>query len=41
MARINTLSVAVGNTANSNWLWNGFSLALENDLREHEWLGLS
>jgi hypothetical protein len=30
---VNTLRVVVGNTKNSNWHWNGFSMVIENNLR--------
>lgn len=33
---LNTIRVVVGNTANFNWHWNGFSLIVENDLKKDE-----
>jgi hypothetical protein len=35
-AGLNTITVIVGNTENTNWHWNGFSLVLKNDLAEDE-----
>ncbi len=35
---MNVIRVVVGNTMNDNWQWNGFSLALRNDLSEEELL---
>lgn len=35
---LNVVRVVVGNTANDNFRWNGFSLALQNDLTEGELL---
>jgi len=35
---LNVIRVVVGNTPNCNWHWNGFSLALQNDLTEEELL---
>ncbi|MFH0937816.1 MAG: DUF2961 domain-containing protein [Planctomycetota bacterium] len=33
---LNTIRVVVGNTANFNWHWNGFSLVIENNLKESD-----
>ena len=33
---LNTIRVVVGNTTNFNWNWNGFSLVIENDLKDDE-----
>jgi len=38
---INRIAVAVGNTPNANWHWNGFSLVVETDLSDQELLYLS
>jgi hypothetical protein len=35
---LNVVRVVVGNTLNDNWQWNGFSLALQNDLDDGELL---
>ncbi|MFC1526485.1 DUF2961 domain-containing protein [Candidatus Latescibacterota bacterium] len=37
---LNRLTVVVGNTINTNWLWNGFSLVLETELEDGELLYL-
>lgn len=33
---VNTIRVVVGNTENTNWRWNGFSLVIENNLKAGE-----
>jgi len=35
---LNAIRVVVGNTPNTNWHWNGFSLTIETDLTEEELL---
>lgn len=40
-AGLNRIGVAVANTDSSNWLWNGFSLVIDNALGEDELLHLS
>ena len=35
---LNTIRVVVGNTPNSNWYWNGFSLVIASELRENDFL---
>jgi len=41
LAGANHLAVAVGNTENTNWRWNGFSLVLVTELDENELLYMS